>query len=303
MSYTTYTRYTESFKEWLQVINCSANSIERLPRQLQEFFQWMNTNNITRLEQITRQQVSSFYNFLKYERKSQHTDTFLRPQTLNGYIRCLKLFAHYLEETQQGFLPVNLLYEKGEPHIRQILTTEEVQQLYQSTSEDFYGIRERAMLSVYYGCGLRSSEGIALDVEDVMMEQKIIYVRKGKGYKERYVPFIENQREDFEHYLKQSRPRLLRSENEKAFFIGHQGRRISYNILLKTLKQLQQRTGNETIKQKVIGLHALRHSIATHLMQRGMKFDHISQFTQRLQRLRTQLQAPLVSPPPAKVQP
>lgn len=113
-----------------------------------------------------------------------------------------------------------------------------------------------------------------------MMEQKTIYVRKGKGYKERYVPFIEKQREDFEIYLKHSRPKLLKGESgdEKAFFIGHQGRRISYNMLLKALKQLQQRTGNEILKQKVIGLHALRHSIATHLMQRGMEFELIGQF-------------------------
>jgi site-specific recombinase XerD len=222
--------------------------------------------------------VNAFYNYLKYERKHQHSDTFLKPQTLNSYIRCLKLFAHYLEETQQGYLPVNLLYEKGESYIRQILTTEEVQQLYQSTHEDHYGIRERAILSLYYGCGLRSSEGIALDIDDVMLDQKMIYVRKGKGYKERYVPFVENQKEYFEHYLKQSRPKLLRDQDEKAFMIGHQGKRISYGILLKTLKQLQQRTGNDILIQKIIGLHALRHSIATHLMQRGMKFDYISQF-------------------------
>jgi integrase/recombinase XerD len=273
-----YQRYTESFKEWLQVINCSESSIERMPRQLQEFFEWIETNHNTTLEQITRQHVNAFYEYLKYARKSQHSDTFLKPQTLNSYIRCLKLFAHYLEETQQGTLPVNLLYEKGESYIRQILTVEEVQQLYQSTCEDHYGIRERAMLSLYYGCGLRSSEGIALNLEDVLLEQKMIYVRKGKGYKERYVPFVENQKEDFEHYLKQSRPKLLRDETEQAFFIGHQGKRISYGILLKTLKRLQQRTGNEILMQKVIGLHALRHSIATHLMQRGMKFDYISQF-------------------------
>jgi integrase/recombinase XerD len=273
-----YQRYTESFKEWLQVINLSETSTERLPRQLQEFFQWMQTNNITRLEGITRHHVDGFYNHTKHERKNQHTGLLLKPQTLNSYIRCLKLFAHYLEETQQGFLPVNLFYEKGEPHIRQILTTEEVQQLYQSTSEDFYGIRERAVLSVYYGCGLRSGEGIALDVEDVMMEQKTIYVRKGKGYKERYVPFVDRQREDFEIYLKHSRPKLLHDENEKSFFIGHQGRRISYNILLKTLKQLQQKTKNEILLQKTIGMHTLRHSIATHLMQRGMEFEHIGRF-------------------------
>lgn len=273
-----YVRYTESFKEWLQIINCSASSIERMPRQLQEFFEWLQTNQVNNLEQITRQHVNDFYNYLKYERKAQYTDTFLRPQTLNSHIRCLKLFAHYLEETQQGNLPVTLLYEKGEAAIRQILTTEEVQQLYQATSEDHYGIRERAILSLYYGCGLRSSEGIALNLEDVLLDQQLIYVRKGKGYKERYVPFIENQKEDFEHYLKQSRPKLLTDETEQAFFIGHKGKRISYGILLKTLKRLQERTGNETLMQKVIGLHALRHSIATHLMQRGMKFDYISQF-------------------------
>ncbi|MFM8913731.1 MAG: tyrosine-type recombinase/integrase, partial [Flammeovirgaceae bacterium] len=78
--------------------------------------------------------------------------------------------------------------------------------------------------------------------------------------------------------LKQSRPKLLTDETEQAFFIGHKGKRISYGILLKTLKRLQERTGNEILKEKVIGLHALRHSIATHLMQRGMKFDYISQF-------------------------
>lgn len=273
-----YQRYSESFKEWLQIINCSASSIERMPRQLQEFFTWLEEQRVTTLEEITRQQVSAFYDFLKYTRKSQFTDTFLKPQTLNSYIRCLKLFAHYLEETQQGFLPVNLLYEKGETPIRQILTTEEVQQLYQATSEDHYGIRERAILSLYYGCGLRSSEGIALNLEDVLLDQQLIYVRKGKGYKERYVPFIENQKEDFVHYLKQSRPKLLTDQAEQAFFIGHKGKRISYGILLKTLKRLQARTQNEALMQKVIGLHALRHSIATHLMQRGMKFDYISQF-------------------------
>lgn len=274
----TYQRYTESFKEWLEIINTSQSSIERMPRQLQEFFSWLSERNISNLDQITRQHVNGFYDYLKYERKNQHTGTLLRPQTLNSYIRCLKLFAHYLEETQQGNLSVNLLYERGQAHIRQILTVEEVQQLYQVTSEDHYGIRERAILSLYYGCGLRSSEGIALNLEDVLLDQQMIYVRKGKGYKERYVPFVESQKEDFEHYLKHSRPKLLTDETEQAFFIGHKGKRISYGILLKTLKRLQERTGNETLMQKVIGLHALRHSIATHLMQRGMKFDYISQF-------------------------
>lgn len=280
-----YTKYTESFKEWLQVINMSETSVERLPKQLQEFFDWSEGKQVMQLESITRHHIDSFYSYTKHERKNRHTGLLLKPQTLNSYIRTLRLFAHYLEETQQGFLPVNLFYEKGQAYVRQILTTEEVQQLYQSTTEDHYGIRDRAMLSVYYGCGLRASEGIALNLDDVMLDQQIIYVRKGKGYRERYVPFVEKQKEDFEIYLKYSRPKLLKDSlssgegrGEVAFFIGHQGKRISYNTLLRTLKQLQQKINNGTLQQKTIGMHTLRHSIATHLMHRGMKFDYISQF-------------------------
>lgn len=92
------------------------------------------------------------------------------------------------------------------------------------------------------------------------------------------VPFVEKQKEDFEHYLKYVRCELIKDQNENAFMIGSQGKRIRYDTLLRMLKNLQKRTGDELLQQKTIGLHALRHSIATHLMQRGMKFDYISQF-------------------------
>jgi integrase/recombinase XerD len=272
-------RYTESFKQWLQLLNYTLSTTERMPRQIEEFFEWIDrSEKISSLEQISRQHVHGYYEYLKYTRKSQNTDTFLKSQTLNGHIRALKLFSFYLEETLQGRLTIDLFYEKKETAIRQILSTQEVQLLYQATGEDHYGIRERAMLNLYYGCGLRSKEGIALDTGDIMLDKKMVYVRQGKNYKERYVPFTEKQKEDFEQYLKYSRPQLIRYENEKAFLIGHAGKRISYGILLKTLKRLQEHTGDATLKQKTIGLHALRHSIATHLMQRGMKFDYISQF-------------------------
>lgn len=273
-----YQSYTEGFREWLRVLNYSASTADSTPRQLQEFFNWLQEQNITGITQITRKHVLQWYDHLKYTRKSQRTDTFLKAGTLNSYISTLKLFAFYLQETEQASLTIDLVCEKLTPSIRHVLTTQEVQELYQSTTDDQYGMRDRTMLSLYYGCGIRSREGIALNVEDVMLNKKMIYVREGKGYKERYVPFVGKQKEDFENYLKYARPELLRGESEVAFLIGHQGRRISYGMLLRSLKQLQQRTDNEALKEKVFGLHALRHSIATHLMQRGMKFDYISQF-------------------------
>lgn len=274
----TYSRYVESFKEWLGLINYAASTIERLPKQIEEFFTWIESQQITGIEKITRYHIRDYYQHLKYNRKSHLTDTFLRSGTLNGHIRGLKLFSFYLEETQGQQLLIDVPYEAKQTSVRHLLTAKEIQLLYQVTTEDEQGIKERVMLSLYYGCGLRSNEGIELNLDDVMLDKRIVYVRKGKGYKERYVPFVDKQQEHFEHYLKYVRPQLVKDKNENAFILGRQGKRIRYEALLKMLKQLQQRTGNEAMQQKTIGLHALRHSIATHLMQRGMKFDYISQF-------------------------
>lgn len=274
----TYQRYAESFKEWLQIINYSSSTIETLPRQLQEFFSWLERKDITTVTAITRQHILEWYDYLKYQRKSQFSDTFLKAQTLNGYIRALKLFSYYLREAEQTELTIDLISERPLPSIRHILTTQEIEELYQAASDDNLGLREQAILSVYYGCGLRSSEGIALDLDDVMLDKKMIYVRQGKGYKERYVPFVEKQQSDFKLYLEYCRPQLASTESGNAFFLGNNGKRILYGKLLSSLKKLQGRTDNPKLKQKVFGLHALRHSIATHLMQRGMKFDYISQF-------------------------
>lgn len=274
----TYNRYVESFKEWLELINYADSTIERLPRQIEEFFTWIESQGIRKVDQITRYHIRDYFQHLKYNRVSHSTKTFLKSQTLNGHIRGLKLFSFYLEETQGLQLLIDVPYEAKETSVRHLLTAKEIQLLYQVTTEDEQGIKERVMLSLYYGCGLRSNEGIELNLDDVMLERKIVYVRKAKGYKERYVPFVDKQKEHFEHYLKYVRPKLVRDPNEQAFLLGRQGKRIHYGALLKMLKQLQQRTENEMLQQKTIGLHALRHSIATHLMQRGMKFDYISQF-------------------------
>lgn len=284
MSYT-YHRYTEGFREWLRILNYNGSTVDTSARQLQELFDWLQAQQITSLTQLTRKHILQWYDQLKYVRKSQHTDTFLKASTLNSYISTLRLFAFYLQETEQASLTIDLVCEKLTPSIRHVLTTQEVQELYQATADDAYGLRDRAMLSLYYGCGIRSSEGIGLNLDDVMLNKKMLYIREGKGYKERYVPFVDKQQEDFENYLRHARPELVKAslscgegQGEVAFLLGYKGRRISYTMLLRSLKQLQQRTGNEALQEKVFGLHALRHSIATHLMHRGMKFDYIGQF-------------------------
>jgi len=269
----TFTRLTEGFKEWLHIIGYAPSTIDSLPRKAAELLEYAQTQGINSLYQVQSQHIRAYYETLKIK-KSQQTGQLLRNSTLNGIIRAWKLFAHYLEETDQGTLNVDLPYEIDESIEREILTTQEIKALYNAADETILGLRDRAILSVYYGCGLRSNEGMSLDLSDVMVEKGLLYVRKGKGYKERYVPFTESLKTDFRLYLQECRPKLVKQPNEEAFLVNNQGKRIGSSTQTKRLKELLKQV-NIT---KPIGLHNLRHSIATHLLKSGMQIEDIAKF-------------------------
>ncbi|MGQ9620386.1 MAG: tyrosine-type recombinase/integrase [Bacteroidales bacterium] len=269
----TYTRLTEGFKEWLHIIGYAPSTIDSLPRRTAELLEYVQTQGINSLSQVQSQHIRAYYELLKIKKSSQ-TGKLLRNSTLNGIIRAWRLFAHYLEETDQGTLNVDIPYEIDESVEREILTTSEIIALYNAADETILGLRDRAILSVYYGCGLRSNEGLNLNLSDVMVEKGLLYVRKGKGYKERYVPFTESLKTDFRLYLQECRPKLVKDRPEEAFLVNNQGKRIGSSTQTKRLKELLKQT-NIT---KPIGLHNLRHSIATHLLKSGMQIEDIAKF-------------------------
>jgi len=269
----TFTRLTEGFREWLHIIGYTQSTIESLPGRIAELFEYAGQQEIKQLEGITKHHIQTYYETLKI-RKSKQTGELLRNSTLNGIIRAWRLFSHYLEETDQGILPVNIPYEQSQTIERAILTTAEIKALYNATDEGILGLRDRTMLSIYYGCGLRSNEGKSLNITDVMTDKGLLYVRKGKGYKERYVPFTESLQTDFKLYLQQCRPKLAKEETEEAFLVNNLGRRIGNTTQDNRLKALL----NNANITKPIGLHNLRHSIATHLLKSGMKIEDIAKF-------------------------
>jgi integrase/recombinase XerD len=129
------------------------------------------------------------------------------------------------------------------------------------------------MLAVYYGCGLRRNEGINLDTSDVLMNKNLLYVSKGKNYKERYVPMTEAVKEDIMNYLDFARPMFLCMQNN-ALFLSRSGSRLITQGMAIRLQKLKEKAGID----KEAGLHTLRHSIATHLLQSGMKLSQIKRF-------------------------
>ncbi|MBL6447629.1 tyrosine-type recombinase/integrase [Fulvivirga sp. 29W222] len=134
------------------------------------------------------------------------------------------------------------------------------------------------MLSVYYGCGLRRSEGVALNLSDINLDKNLLHVRKGKNYKERHVPISPASRRHLTQYIYDHRNTLLRYPQTDALFLSKRGTRLQGQSMILRLKALQQQSDSTTLRAKEIGLHTLRHSIATHLLHSGMKLENISLF-------------------------
>lgn len=141
-----------------------------------------------------------------------------------------------------------------------------------------YAMRDRAILTIFYGCGLRRNEGYHLDLSDIDFDREILQVRKGKNYKERFVPFNKTSSKYLQDYVYDGRPILVKDSQENALFISQRGGRMQSQSIALRLKILQQRSDNLELQEKNVRLHVLRHSIATHLLQNGMSLENIARF-------------------------
>ncbi len=146
-----------------------------------------------------------------------------------------------------------------------VLSVEEVTRLLAApTMDDPLYFRDRAMLEVAYGAGLRVSEWITIGVRDVLMEQGVLRVF-GKGSKERLVPIGRNAIAALAIYMRELRPKLEHGQGRGALFLNARGAPLSRMGAWKILKKYVARAGIE----KHVTPHTLRHSFATHLLEGG----------------------------------
>jgi integrase/recombinase XerD len=144
------------------------------------------------------------------------------------------------------------------------------------------GIRDRALFELVYSSGLRVSEAAAIDVNDVLFDEGIVRVR-GKGRKERLVPFGLEAEGRLKAYLEHARPLLAKGAPVKAFFIGRGGRRLSRKGIWKNYKAAASATGASS------KLHTLRHSFATELLQGGADLRSVQEMLGHADLATTQL--------------
>jgi integrase/recombinase XerD len=280
-----------SFKEWLQTIGYSEQTVYQLPNYIQEFLFFAESKGYAGLYQISNELMKEYYYQLK-ERKNIRSGGGLSNAYLNKHLQGLQKFGDYLRQNGRLLLPkLDIQTEEDNSEVTDILTQHEIKQLYEITylpyeqKKNDKGIvyyesmqlRDRAMLSVFYGCALRRNEVVHLDISDVHFEKNRLHVRQGKGYKERFIPVTKQGVQHLQNYLYDARPYFCREKNE-AFFVNHSGRRLGGQQMLLRLKALIQLTGTAELMQKDIHLHTLRHSIATHLLQNGMGLERIKDF-------------------------
>jgi len=286
-----YLALHESFCRWLELLNYSKGTRQVIPGHAREFLAQVEGAGKAQIGQIEAVDAQGFLEGLKVK-IGPRTGRQYSPGHLNKYIQALGLLSRYLRESGRG--QVGFALQWLDPLARKPtwLTISEVNKLYDATTDTVLGARDRVMLSVYYGCGLRLSEGAALDVKDVLLDSGLVHVRKGKGYKERLVPLARGSRAILEHYLSAARPQLLQARSTEALFVGAQkGVAMTNQSLYIRIKQL---TKKARIKKRV-GTHTLRHSIATHLLESGMPLERIKDFLGHASMDSTQLYTHLVN--------
>ena len=261
------------YKEWLALLGYAENTVYNMPLYMHEFFHWLENEEVKKVEEITAEHVHDFLFHLKQRPHAMHGGK-LSNAHINKYHQALVLLSQFVRQTNRGTFTVETERLEQTRAIPDILTPAEIKELYNACDGSVLGLRDKVMLGIFYGCGLRRNEGVHLDVSDIDFKGKLVYVRRGKNYKERYVPANEMTLQHIRDYLDHARPFLLTTQKTTSLFITDKGYRAQGQGLLIRLRRLVKLSKIN----KSVGLHTLRHSIATHLLHNGMELKHIAKF-------------------------
>lgn len=193
----------------------------------------------------------------------------LSPSSVARMLVSLRAFYRYA--VAEGLVPADPTARVATPKqtrsLPKAIRLDEVERLLAAPADDLLGRRDRAMLETLYGAGLRISELVALDVDDADLDEGTIVVRSGKGNKDRRVPAGRPARAALDAYLTRSRSELVGRARVAvpALFLNARGGRLSRQGCWKILKHHARAAG----LAEIVSPHTLRHSFATHMLDRG----------------------------------
>jgi len=266
-----------NYRKELQGLGYSKNAVDNYPKYAQNLLTYSKENP----QKIKDTHIKNYYNYLQ-TKISQITKKNISQSHINSNLLAIKLYFEYLERTHKiKRNPYTLKIKQPTSKERLVFTQEEIKLLYQNCET----LLETNILNLCYGCGLRRTEVMLLDIKDINFEQKILFIRKGKGKKRRVIPLTQSIVNDLKNYNNQIE--IYRKEKVQNFLINELGNPITGNRIYTSFKKILQRT--QTIDPQKYCLHSLRHSIATHLLENEMSVEMVRDFLGHTQLGTTQI--------------
>ena len=268
-----------------KVKQASSNTVSSYMRDIRQFSDWLSHNGQTDLLNATQQNISAYLSYLQDQGKSGATASRTLASLKNFYVYAVS--AGFLEASP---ITDRIHVERGERKLPQVLTGREVELLLsQPSSSDSKGLRDKAMLEVMYATGIRVTELIDLNLEDVNLELGMIRCSNAK--KTRAIPLYPAALKALSVYVNDVRPLMVSNPSEKALFVNIGGVRMSRQGFWKILKHYQAKAGIE----KDITPHTLRHSFAVHLLENGAEIGALQELMGHSDISSTQLYASLIN--------
>ncbi len=271
----TYQKEAENYQNHLQTLGYTKATYQARYLYLKQFFSWLESLQINELKQVTPKNIIEYQGKL-HQQKNTRTKENLVKETIYSRLRNIQSYFGYALEL--GKLKTNpassfKFYTPKEQVERIIFTQNQIQELYKNCENE----QEKAILNIAYGCGLRVGEMVKLNKKDIDLQENRLIVESGKNNKRRIVPIANQIVIELKLFLKEVENREM-----KPVFLNIENRRMQQGSFNLILKKLIDRTNFgkrfKPAELNKIGMHTLRHSIATHLLENGMKLEQVQTF-------------------------
>jgi integrase/recombinase XerD len=262
------------YLEWLRERHYSEATLGQAANHLRWFAEWATDRGITRAGEVTLAILERYQGHLYRYRKANGQPLSIESQ--NGRLQAIRGLFRFL--VRQRYVPANpaadLVLPKPPKRLKAALTVEEAERvLAQPDVGDPLGLRDRAMLELMYSTGIRRSEVLRLKLGDVDFLHGTVFVRQGKGKKDRVVPAGERALLWIEKYLREARPKLETGLDEREIFLSERGEAICPPHLTAIGLRYVRAAG---VTQRG-GCHLLRHTMATLMLEGGADIRYIQQ--------------------------
>lgn len=254
------TKLINQFLDYLSVERgLSQNTIKGYKQDLTKFVEYIGAPDIGKIKSVTKHDISRYLYFLK--------DKGLSPGSISRNLVAIKMFYRFL--VAERFLIEDVARILESPRILralpEVLNTDEITRMLEAPdARSLIGARDKAALELMYATGMRVSEVVEVMPENLNMDMGFIRC-VGKGGKERIIPIGRKAKVALSGYMKKARPKLLRRREDRHLFISRLGRKISRQSFWKMVRKYTQLVN---IKKRITP-HTLRHSFATHLLEKG----------------------------------